>query len=254
MFLHISRVPVRSRARASRKLFGRLQARSQGLVEDCLTMLKQTLLLTGVALLAAAPAAYADSVTDTGDNVTYSLNYTTTGTANTFDVYLTIDASAYDGSSKVYPDFLNDVGLQLAASDSDYTVQVLSAPTGDYASTLVDGGLSSTGCNASGSGFYCLAYTGSGLGLPTGSAGDVYTFEFAVTDPNGFGGAHGLYTGDQSNVEANYEWLNTKTGALGSQKDNDPITLSPAPEPSSLALLGTSILGAAGALRRRWKS
>jgi hypothetical protein len=219
-------------------------------------MLKQTLLLTGLALTIAAPAAYADQLTDTGDNVTYTLTYNTTSTAGTYDVYLTIDASHYDGNSTKYPDYLNDVAFQLAGKDSDYTVSKVYSSQAGYASGVVPGGLNSSGCNNSGSGFYCLAYTGSGLGLATGATGDSYTFEFVVTDLDGFGGAHGLYTGNQSNVEANYEWFNTKTGVTGGQKDNEVLTLTPAatPEPSSLILLGTGLIGAAGTLRRRFKA
>ena len=215
-------------------------------------MLKQSFVLASLALLGLAPAAYADTVTDPSSGVAYTLQYVPVSTT-TFNVYLTVDTSGYDGPSTKFPNFLNDVALQLASQDTDYTMTVLSAPAG-YASTVEDGGLGQNGCNASGNGFYCLEYTGSGLGLPTASPSDVYQFEFSVVDANGIGGKGGLFSGDNANVEANYLFINTNNGNEGANRDNDTITMSPAPEPSSLMLLGTGVLGFAGALRRRIKA
>lgn len=199
----------------------------------------------GIALLAfAGVAAHADTMTDLGS--VYTLSYTSAG-SGVYDVTLKIDASGFTGGSS---DFLNAVALKIVPQTADITnIAVLSEP-GGYASSTVTGGLSAAGCDGSGNGFFCLPYTGAGLGKAVGSSGDVYTFTFAVTVPN----ASNLLTAtDAASVKAGYR---TPSGGNAGITSID-MTLTPGstpppvPEPSSIALLGTALVAAAGAMKRR---
>jgi hypothetical protein len=188
-------------------------------------------------------AAHADTITDMGS--TYTLSYAPTGTPDVFDVTLVIDASGYTGGTN---DFLNDVALKVAKKGHLDDVTVISEPAG-YETSVEPGGLGSKGCKDNTSAFFCLAYTGGGDGEAVGSAGDIYTFSFLV----GVDKAKDLLTGfDAAAIKVLYD--NSRGKSAGVSKDKLTLTQTTAtPEPSSMALLGTALLGMA-ALARKMKA
>ena len=164
----------------------------------------------------------------------YTLTDTTTANPGVFDVFLTVNTTGFTGTST---DLLNAVALKLTSQASDLTsIQLLSAPS--TFTTVLSTGLNANGCTGPSGGFFCIQSTG--LGVPLASPGDIYNFSFAVTLASGSSFLSGP---GAASVKALYVTSTGKQNGLTSEA----ITLTPAPvpEPSTLVLMGTGLLGLA---------
>jgi hypothetical protein len=192
-------------------------------------MLKRVLLSGVVAMFVsgAAAVAHADTFTLTGSlGEKYALDTTSVG-GGVYDVFLTIDTTALPTGDK-----LGDVAIKVSSGDNNLTF--ISAPAG-Y--TLQDGGLNNGGCNGSGAGFFCFA--------GSINAGGVYVFEASIKDtPDATGSIKDQF----------FNTDGTKIEQLSEDTTVGTHVPSAAPEPSSLALLGSGVLGLAGVVRRKFRS
>ena len=186
------------------------------------------LLVSGITAI-----AHADTFTFTdGLGAKYALDETSLG-GGKYDIFLTIDASGVHGAAT-----LGDVAI--LATDGAYSnLTPVSEPAG-YAAPVA-GGLNNGGCNGSGTGFFC--FVGS---EPVGKAGDVYTFEVSLV---GMLADTGHVKDQFFNIDgAKVEQLSQDI-CVGT---HDPTPPASTPEPSSLMLMGTGVLGLAGVVRRRF--
>lgn len=208
------------------------------------------------ALLATALAvggggyAKADTVTDTTTGVAYTLTSTFVPEEgnNTYDVTLTVNASAFLGTGGATAGFLQALAPQFTGAS---LVILDSAPGGTdlWSGVGIPGLTNSLGCNlnsSSPSGHFC--FNNFSLNA-AGAVPSILTFVFDVTMPGG----NKLET--SSNINAIYNADSFGGGASLGQTSTD-ITIQQAgstsvPEPGVLPLLSVGLIGLALLASRR---
>jgi hypothetical protein len=209
------------------------------------------LTLAVIGALGLATPAVADTIgTTTNPCVnnsclgnTFTLQFVQTG-PNAYTIILTVDTSGFNGQAAGAGAALNAVDFKV--SDPNTLTLVSSTPPPGYDPAVLSN-LNAASANCTGqtnTGFICFGATAANGGVPLPNGTLVFSVNITTTNlftGPGAASVQALYIRPGPNAQNPFQF----------QLTSEPITLQPIPEPASMMLFGSGLVGIGAALRRR---